>query len=124
MNIKLKRAYDLPTRDDGFRVLVDRLWPRGVKKEGLKIDLWLKEIAPSEVLRKWFSHDPDRWDEFKSHYFEELQEKDDIVGQLFAGGKKNITLVYSSKEERYNNAVALKEYLEKERRKESAREAA
>ena len=116
-SIRLKRAYDPPEKDDGFRVLVDRLWPRGLKKEDLGVDLWLKDIAPSDMLRKWFSHDPERWEEFNSHYFEELHEKDDVVDRLLqeAGGNKVITLVYSSKEEKLNNAAALKEYIEKEK---------
>ena len=115
--IKVKRAYDPPDKDDGFRVLVDRLWPRGLKKEGLKIDLWLKAIAPSDVLRKWFSHEPDRWEEFRSHYFEELREEGEVVERLLkeAGSSKVITLVYASREEKLNNAAALKEYIEKEK---------
>lgn len=116
-SIRLKRAYDPPDKDDGFRVLVDRLWPRGLKKEDLAVDLWLKDIAPSDMLRKWYSHDPERWEEFKSHYFEELRENDEAVDRLLkaSGGNKVITLVYSSKEEKLNNAVALKEYIEKEK---------
>lgn len=116
-SIKLKRAYDPPEKGDGFRVLVDRLWPRGIKKEDLGIGLWLKDIAPSDMLRKWYSHDPERWEEFKSHYFEELRENDEAVDRLLneAGGNKVITLLYSSKEEKLNNAAALKEYIEKEK---------
>ena len=116
-SIKLKRAYDPPEKGDGFRVLVDRLWPRGIKKEDLGIGLWLKDIAPSDMLRKWYSHDPERWEEFKSHYFEELRENDEAVDRLLkeAGGSSVITLVYSSKEGKMNNAAALKEYIEKEK---------
>ena len=116
-SIKLKRAYDPPEKGDGFRVLVDRLWPRGLKKEDLDVDLWLKDIAPSDMLRKWYSHDPERWEEFKSHYFEELRENDEAVDRLLkeAGGSSVITLVYSSKEGKMNNAAALKEYIEKEK---------
>ncbi|MGA2192359.1 MAG: DUF488 domain-containing protein [Nitrospirota bacterium] len=115
MKINLKRAYDAPSRGDGFRVLVDRLWPRGISKDKLKIDLWLKEIAPSEGLRKWFSHDPERWEEFKSHYFEELEGKGEYLSRLLGGAKRDtVTLVYSSKEKEHNNAIALREYLEKE----------
>ena len=116
-SIKLKRAYDPPEKGDGFRVLVDRLWPRGLKKEDLAVDLWLKDIAPSDMLRKWYSHDPERWEEFKSHYFEELRENGEAVDRLLkeAGRSSVITLVYSSKEEKLNNAAALKEYIEKEK---------
>jgi len=110
--IKLKRAYEAPVKQDGFRVLVDRLWPRGVKKEEARIDLWLKEIAPSAELRRWFQHDPEKWEEFKRRFFTELGAKDEILKPVRDELKKGIvTLVYASKEERYNNAVALKEYL-------------
>ena len=113
--IKIKRAYDAPSENDGMRVLVDRLWPRGIKKEDLNVDLWLKEIAPSEMIRKWFSHDPDRWDEFKDHYFEELREKDELLMPVHNAKSKTVTLVYGSKNTSINNAVALKEYIEKEK---------
>jgi len=113
--IKTKRAYDAPSEKDGMRVLVDRLWPRGIKKEYLKIDLWLKEVAPSEVIRKWFSHDPERWVEFKSHYFEELREKDELLKAIINAPEKVVTLVYGSKNTEINNAVALKEYIEREK---------
>lgn len=115
MKIYVKRAYDPPARGDGFRILVDRLWPRGMAKEKLKLDLWLKDIAPSDILRKWFSHDPERWDEFKAHYFEELDAKKEPLESIIKEAEKcPVTLLFSSKEERLNNAVALKEYLEKE----------
>ncbi|AAK42054.1 DUF488 domain-containing protein [Saccharolobus solfataricus] len=109
--IKLKRVYDPIERDDGIRILVDRLWPRGIGKD--KVDLWLKDIAPSDELRKWFSHDTSKWDEFKKKYFEELDAnpKISVLLQLIKKGE-NITLLYASKSP-YNNAVALKEYLEK-----------
>jgi len=113
--IKIKRAYDAPSENDGTRVLVDRLWPRGIKKEDLKIDLWLKEVAPSEMIRKWFSHDPDRWEEFKSHYFEELREKDELLMPVVNAKSKTVTLVYGSRNTTINNAVALKEYIEREK---------
>lgn len=115
MKINIKRAYDPPARGDGVRILVDRLWPRGVSKEKLKLDLWLKDIAPSDTLRRWFSHDPERWDEFKAHYFEELDANKDAVERIIhEAGKRPVTLLFSSKETEFNNAAALKEYLEKE----------
>ena len=113
MKIKIKRAYDPPAKADGFRILVDRLWPRGISKEKLNVDLWLKEIAPSDGLRKWFSHDPERWEEFKSHYFEELDANREAVEHILReAGRRPVTLLFSSKEQELNNAVALKEYLE------------
>ncbi|AWR96135.1 DUF488 family protein [Acidianus sulfidivorans JP7] len=109
--IKIKRVYDPIEKDDGIRILVDRLWPRGIGKN--KVDLWLKDIAPSDELRKWYGHDASKWDEFKRKYFEELDgnPKMSILLQLIRKGG-NITLLYASKSP-YNNAVALKEYLEK-----------
>lgn len=110
--IKIKRIYNPPSKEDGFRILVDRLWPRGLSKEKAKIDLWLKEIAPSDHLRKWYGHDPKKWTEFRKTYFNELKDKDELVN-LIAGKLKEgtITFLYSSKEEKVNNAVALKEYI-------------
>ena len=111
--IKLKRAYDPADKADGFRVLVDRLWPRGVKKEDLALDLWLKEIAPSSSLRKWFGHDPHRWPEFCQRYEAELKEKGDVTGFLKEKSDHGIlTLVFSARDAERNNAVALKKYLE------------
>jgi uncharacterized protein YeaO (DUF488 family) len=111
--IKLKRAYEPPEKSDGFRILVDRLWPRGISKSSARIDLWLKEIAPSDALRKWFGHDPSKWDEFRKRYAAELAKRSAAVFQLKQlTGKGSVTLVYGAKEERYNNAVALKEFLE------------
>jgi uncharacterized protein YeaO (DUF488 family) len=112
MVIKLKRAYAPPTSDDGFRVLVDRLWPRGVSKSAARIDLWLKEIAPSAALRKWFGHDPAKWSEFRARYMWELQKKG-AVEQLMAHVRHGtVTLVYGAKDQEHNDAVALKEFLE------------
>lgn len=111
--IKIKRIYDLPSAEDGVRILIDRLWPRGLSKNGAKVDLWLKEIAPSDKLRKWFAHDPKKWIEFKQKYFKELnpnQERVDLIIKKAKGG--NVTLLFGAKEERFNNAVALKEYVE------------
>ncbi|QXJ29249.1 DUF488 family protein [Saccharolobus shibatae B12] len=111
MMIKIKRVYDPIEKDDGIRILVDRLWPRGIGKN--KVDLWLKDIAPSDELRRWYGHDASKWDEFKRKYFEELDAnpKMSILLQLIRKGE-NITLLYASKSP-YNNAIALKEYLEK-----------
>lgn len=120
MKLNIKRAYDPPARGDGVRILVDRLWPRGIPKEKLKVDLWLKDIAPSDTLRRWFSHDPDRWDEFKAHYFEELDANKEAVERIIhETGKRPVTLLFSSKEQEFNNAVALKEYLEKKVREDA-----
>lgn len=112
--IKIKRVYEKPTKEDGFRILVDRLWPRGLTKEKAKIDLWLKEIAPSNELRKWFAHDLKKWSEFKKKYIVELEKKKDLLQQIkkLEKEKKTITLVYAAKSEKYNNTVVLKEILQ------------
>ncbi len=114
MQIWLKRAYDPPGSQDGTRILVDRLWPRGVSKQKAKIDLWLKEIAPSDSLRKWFNHDPDKWEGFKEKYYRELtSDQNEQMAKLKSTAEKGrVTLVFGAKDERFNNAVALKEYLE------------
>jgi uncharacterized protein YeaO (DUF488 family) len=110
--IKIKRIYDAPKPDDGIRILVDRLWPRGLSKEKAKVDLWLKEIAPSNELRKWYAHDPKKWAEFRKRYFNDLDTKRELVRQIVQKMKEgDVTLLYSSKEEKINNAVALKEYI-------------
>ncbi len=112
MAIRLNRAYEPAKRTDGTRVLVDRLWPRGVSKEAAKIEHWFKEIAPSTALRKWFNHDPAKWEKFRERYFRELDRKAEVVNELQSlarGG--TVTLVYSAKDEEHNQAVALKEYL-------------
>jgi uncharacterized protein YeaO (DUF488 family) len=110
--IKIKRVYNEPSQDDGKRILIDRLWPRGLKKEDAQIDEWLKEIAPSNELRKWFNHDPNKWGEFKNRFFMELQGKLEMVERIANLAQKgSVTLLYGSKEERFNNAVALKEYI-------------
>ncbi|MFP3195111.1 MAG: DUF488 family protein [Caldivirga sp.] len=110
--IKVKRVYDEPSSDDGVRVLVDRLWPRGLSKESARIDLWLRDVAPSDELRKWFNHDASKWEEFKRRYFKEL-ENNKAVNELInlLRDRRTITLLYSAKSP-YNNATALKEYLE------------
>lgn len=112
--IHIKRAYQPISDIDGYRILVDRLWPRGVSKERLKIDLWLKEIAPSNELRKWFAHDPGRWKEFQTRYREELKDKKQYIEQIkeIAKKKDNVTLVYAAKDEDHNNALVLQEILE------------
>jgi uncharacterized protein YeaO (DUF488 family) len=113
MAIRLKRAYNAPARSDGSRVLVDRVWPRGVTKEKLKADLWLKNIAPSTPLRKWFGHDPQKWNEFRKRYFKELDSHPEEVRLLREKMHRgDLTLVFGAKEERFNNAEAIKEYLE------------
>ena len=113
MTVKLKRVYDPPKPADGFRVLVDRLWPRGVSKSSARIDLWLKEIAPSAALRKWFGHDPLKWDTFRARYFRELQKNPEAVAQLNEIIRNGpVTLLFAAKDQEHNNAVALKEYLE------------
>jgi len=110
--IKIKRIYEVPSKDDGFRVLVDRLWPRGVSKEKAKLDLWLRDIAPSDAVRKWFGHREERWEEFKKRYFKELKEKKEPVEQLKTMNKKGVvTLLYTAKDEARNNAVVLKDLL-------------
>ncbi|MDD5655549.1 MAG: DUF488 domain-containing protein [Candidatus Omnitrophica bacterium] len=110
--IKIKRIYESPSKDDGFRVLIDRLWPRGVSKEKAKIDLWLKDIAPSDALRKWFGHREERWREFKKKYLKELEDKEQIIKQLRTIKKKGaITLLFAAKDTERNNAVVLKDML-------------
>jgi len=109
-SIRVKRIYESPNPDDGFRILIDRLWPRGIKKDDAKIDLWLKEIAPSDSLRKWFNHDSEKWEEFKSRYVKELDQNQDLVAQLARHVRKGtVTFLFSAKDKSYNNAVALRE---------------
>jgi uncharacterized protein YeaO (DUF488 family) len=111
--LRIKRVYDLPCKDDGYRILVDRLWPRGLGKSEAEIDEWLKDVAPSHELRRWFNHRPERWDEFKSRYFQELAKKEKILQEIRAKASVGVvTLLYGAKDPRHNNAVALKEYLE------------
>jgi uncharacterized protein YeaO (DUF488 family) len=110
--IRLKRAYDPPANADGVRFLVERLWPRGVKKSSLPIAAWLKDAAPSTALRKWFGHNPARWKEFRSRYFDELEARPEgWLPILEAARKSAVTLIYSSHDTDNNNAVALKEFL-------------
>lgn len=111
---KIKRAYDKPVKDDGVRVLVDRIWPRGLSKESARIDLWLREIAPSTGLRKWFRHDPSKWSTFKARYEKELDSKSTLIDDLLELERTHgvVTLVYGARDTEHNNAVVLKEYIE------------
>jgi len=112
--IRLKRIYDPFSREDGKRVLVDRLWPRGLRKENAHIDEWIKDIAPSDALRKWFSHDPSRWEEFKKRYNDELKGKKELLKELLADSRKGtVTLLFAAKDIERNNAVLIKEVLAK-----------
>jgi uncharacterized protein YeaO (DUF488 family) len=111
--IRLKRAYDPESSGDGRRILIDRLWPRGIPKEKLKIESWDREVSPSTQLREWFGHDPEKWSEFKRRYFAELQKNPSGWQSLLDVSKKGtLTLVYSAKDTEHNDAVALKEFLE------------
>ena len=107
--IQVKRIYDPIKEDDGYRVLVDRVWPRGVSKENAKLNLWMKDIAPSNELRKWFQHDTAKWDEFKVRYRDELVDKKDLISELRNIEKENkvVTLLYSAKDNEHNQAIAL-----------------
>jgi uncharacterized protein YeaO (DUF488 family) len=111
--IRVKRAYDPPARGDGRRVLVDRLWPRGLKREAAEIDLWLKEVAPSAELRRWFNHEPGRWNEFRKRYRAELEANAESVKTLrgVLRGARPVTLLFAAKDTERNNAVALRDYL-------------
>jgi uncharacterized protein YeaO (DUF488 family) len=114
VSIRLKRVYDEPAKADGHRVLVDRLWPRGLTKREAQIDEWLKEIAPSTALRKWYKHDPDKWKEFKKKYAAELDDYHEQVAKLAREARKRtVTFLFSAKDIERNNAVALREYIEK-----------
>lgn len=114
MAIFLKRAYEEVQEDDGFRILVDRLWPRGLSKDVAKIDLWMKEIAPSTTLRKWFAHDPLKWDKFKESYIKELDNNANTVNEFLNLVKQHdkITLIYGAKDTKHSQAKILKEYIE------------
>ena len=115
MALRMKRFYDRPVQTDGLRVLVDRLWPRGITRDRASIDEWSKEIAPSDQLRKWFLRNPDNWDEFKRRYYRELDERLLEVDELAKmASRGHVTLLYSSRDGEHNNAAALLEYLQKE----------
>ena len=112
MDIRLKRAQEPPASEDGRRILVDRLWPRGIAKEALRLDQWLKQIAPSTQLRQWFHHDPEKWDEFQRRYFSELDRQPQAIEdlrKLLSQGR--VTFVFSAHDPQHNNAVALRRYL-------------
>lgn len=110
--VRIRRAYDDPTHNDGYRVLVDRIWPRGVSKEDAKVDEWCKDVAPSTELRKWFGHDPERWEEFRSRYRAELADCDDLVDNLVERTRDGrVTLVYGAKDTEHNQAVVLAELI-------------
>jgi uncharacterized protein YeaO (DUF488 family) len=111
--IKLKRIYEEPSTDDGFRVLVERLWPRGMSKERAHIDLWLKDIAPSTELRKWYHHNLTQWDEFQKHYWEELKSKEDLVNMLREKRRQGmVTFVFATRDIEHSGALALKKFIE------------
>jgi uncharacterized protein YeaO (DUF488 family) len=111
--LQLKRAYDPPSAEDGYRVLVDRLWPRGLKREAAHVDLWLKDIAPSDELRRWFRHRPTRWMEFQKRYSKELAGHEPLWRELLARSREGrVTLLYAARDVQHNNAVALKTFLE------------
>jgi uncharacterized protein YeaO (DUF488 family) len=117
MAIRLKRIYDLPRPDDGLRILVDRLWPRGVSKQSAAVDRWLREIAPSDSLRKWYGHEPQRWTEFRRRYREELRAQRALVSDLRKlARRRRITLLFAAHDEKHNNAVVLRELLGAARR--------
>jgi uncharacterized protein YeaO (DUF488 family) len=114
MSITLKRVYEKPAATDGIRILVERLWPRGLSKERAHVDLWLKDAAPSGELRQWFGHDPARWQEFQKRYWAELRQHKDAVELLKQKSKQgHVTLVYAAHDEEHNGALALKRFLER-----------
>jgi uncharacterized protein YeaO (DUF488 family) len=111
--IRIARVYQTPRKNDGWRVLVDRLWPRGLKKEAARTDEWMKEIAPSDGLRKWFGHQPERWPEFQKRYRAELARKNELVEKLCQAEKKHgtVTLLFGAKDQEHNQAVVLRDFL-------------
>lgn len=113
--MRIRRVYDQASQEDGFRILVDRLWPRRMSKEKAKVDLWIKEVAPSDDLRKWFSHDPKKWQEFKKRHENELKDKQELLRQIKQAEKEKgtVTVLYSAKDKEHNQAVALAAFLEK-----------
>ena len=114
MKIKIKRVYEQPDKDDGVRILVDRLWPRGLTKEKAAVDLWLKEIAPSIELRKWFGHDPEKWSSFRRRYKTEIRHNDDLIKLLKQKAReRTVTLDYGARDQEHNEALVLKQFLER-----------
>jgi len=122
LDIRAKRVYEPPDAHDGFRVLVDRIWPRGMAKEQVRADLWLPDVAPSTALRKWFAHDPSKWAEFKKRYFAELDKNPESVHVLLeaAEAEGTLTLLFSARYAEHNQAIALKEYLLSKGRKQAS----
>lgn len=114
MNVRLKRAYEPPAKTDGLRILVDRLWPRGLARAKAGIDLWLKDVAPSAELRQWFGHDPEKWSEFKKRYRAELKNKPALSELQALARQRDITLVYAARDQLHNEAVVLKQILERD----------
>ena len=116
MNINIKRVYEQPDKKDGERILVDRLWPRGLTKQKAGVDLWLKEIAPSSELRTWFDHDPEKWKSFRGRYETEIRHKNDLIELLIQKASEGtITLVYGARDQKHNEALVLKQFLERGR---------
>lgn len=114
--IQCKRVYDEASPEDGTRVLVDRLWPRGVSKEEAALDHWMKNVAPSDELRRWFDHDPEKWEAFRVRYTQELNEKEDLVQELRSKAESGpLTLIYAAKDREHNHAVVLEDYLQRDR---------
>lgn len=114
--IRLKRVYEKPAKDDGLRVLVDRLWPRGLSKARAKVDVWLKDVAPSTELRKWFGHDPEKWRDFQARYRDELREQKDALKLLKQkSNEQTVTLLYGARDEEHNEALVLKKLLDRRR---------
>jgi uncharacterized protein YeaO (DUF488 family) len=111
--IRIKRVYEKPAKEDGWRVLVDRLWPRGMKKEAAHLDVWMKEVGPSDALRKWFGHKPEKWSEFQKKYRSELAKKKESVAELKKMAKEHgtVTLLFGAKDEEHNQAVVLADAL-------------
>jgi uncharacterized protein YeaO (DUF488 family) len=119
--LKLKRAYDPASKTDGTRLLVERLWPRGLSKAKLRVDAWLKDVGPSTELRKWFSHDPEKWSRFRTRYFRELDSQPEAWRPILSAARRGrVTLVYSSHDQQHNNAVALQDYLRAKLRRPAA----
>ena len=117
--LKLKRAYEPASRSDGMRILVQRLWPRGVSKETLRLDAWLKDVGASTELRQWFRHNPDKWPSFRTRYFRELDSRPEAWRPIVSAARRGtVTLVYSSRDTEHNNAVALKDYLQSKIRRQ------
>lgn len=111
--IRLKRAYEAPARDDGLRILVERLWPRGLSKQRAALDCWMKDVAPSSELRRWFHHDPSRWSEFQKRYRAELRQNQEKVEELRQKCRgQTVTLIYAARDEEHNGALVLKDFLE------------